>query len=106
MRVALREAMLARDRAAVDAIRSALSAIDNAGAVPAPDLGLAIEEAAIGAGSADVARRELDDGDAEAIVQAEISELEAAASRYEELGETDRAGRLRSGARALRALLG
>jgi uncharacterized protein YqeY len=35
---ALRDAMRARDRVAASALRSALAALDNAGAVPAADL--------------------------------------------------------------------
>jgi hypothetical protein len=54
MRQALPEAMSARDKAAVSALRSALAALDNAEAVPVDGSaarGLAIEQSPVGVGA-------------------------------------------------------
>jgi uncharacterized protein YqeY len=76
------------------ALRSALAAIGNAGAVPE---GLA--------GATEAARRQLGPADLREIVRAEISEREITASQYEEAGHTDRAERLRREAQILRTVL-
>jgi uncharacterized protein len=95
LRSALREAMKARDMVAAFALRSALSAIGNAEAVPA-DPG----------GPAEVARGQLSPADIQAIVQAEISERETTAVQYQESGHGDRAERLGREAQILRTVLG
>ena len=105
LRSSLREAMLAKDRASLSALRSALPAIDNAGAVDVPTRNLAIEETAIGAGAGDVARRELDRSAVESIIRSEIADLESAAQSYEDLGQHDEAEALRTGANTLRSHL-
>ena len=98
---ALREAMKARDMVAVSALRSALSAIDNAGAVPAgpaPVTGATSPHfagAVAGIGAAETERRSLSDQQASAIVRAEVAERQAAARDYDQAGHTERAGRLR-----------
>ncbi|GIE96232.1 GatB/YqeY domain-containing protein [Paractinoplanes rishiriensis] len=108
LREALPAAMKSRDRAATAVLRATLSAIDNAEAV-APDPGTrgagAIEEAPIGVGATDVARRTLTDAEVEAIVRGEVAERETAADQYEQAGRTDRAEQLRSEIRALTAHL-
>lgn len=106
LRSSLRDAMLARDRDTAAVLRTVLAAIDNAGAVDAPTGGLAVEEAPIGAGSSDVARREVAGKEIEAIVRSEIGDLEAAAARYRELGRAEEAETLLTGAATLRSLLG
>ncbi|MDO5699137.1 MAG: hypothetical protein Q4G51_14315 [Dermatophilus congolensis] len=80
LRGELRQAMRARDAVATSAIRSALAALDNAGAVPTDVRAGAVEDSRVGAGSADVARRELSHDEARAIVQREIDERHAAAA--------------------------
>jgi uncharacterized protein len=94
LRSALRDAMKARDVVAAFALRSALSAIGNAEAVPA-DPG----------GPAEVARRRLSPADIQAIVQAEISERETTAVQYQESGQGDRAERLGREAQILGTVL-
>ena len=100
--------MKARDRTAMSAIRSTLSAIDNAEAVDRPagaDRGLAIEQSAVGVGAMEVARRDLSDDDVERIVRAEIAERESAAAGYAESGRAEQAETLRAEAAVLEALL-
>ncbi|PWJ25197.1 hypothetical protein ATK17_1311 [Branchiibius hedensis] len=96
LRAQLRTAMNARDRDLVAALRSTLSAIDNASSegVEAPRAG-AIEASAAGAGAAEAPRRELTEEDIEALVRSEIAEREAAAVALETAGQTERAGVMR-----------
>ncbi len=96
LRAALADAIRARDGDSVAALRSVLSAIDNAEAVEAPK-GRVKPQLGVGAG--DVARRELSVGDLMAIVRHEINERLSAVSQYEALGRPEEA-------RALRAQLG
>ena len=99
--------MKARDPVALAAVRSTLSAIDNAEAVSgAPVRGLAIEQSPVGVGAAEVARRVLTPEDVEEIVRAEIAERETAAGEYERAGRSERAGQLRHEAAVLAGLLG
>jgi uncharacterized protein len=109
---ALRDAMSARDMIAVSALRSAMSAIDNAGAVSV-ESGPAAETssphfagAAAGLGAGEAQRRGLSEDQVEEIVRAEIAEREAAAREYERRGHADQAERLRGEVRALEAALG
>lgn len=108
LRVALVSAMKARDTVATPALRSALSAIDNAEAVPVGSealKGLAIEEAAIGAGATEAARRTLTETDIEAVVRADIDERTAAALEYERANQPERAEVLRAQAQILAGFL-
>jgi uncharacterized protein YqeY len=109
LRSSLRDAMKARDAAAVDAYRSALSAIDNAEAVPPSTTPAAgggpIAGSVAGAGAGDTPRRELRDDEIRAIVAAEIEDRRAAAAEYERLGHHDRAARLRDQAQLLETRL-
>ena len=107
---ALRDAMRARDSVAVSALRSALAALDNAGAVPAGQgpasaSGPHFAGAVAGLGAAEVPRRGLAAGEAERIVRAEIAEREAAAAGYEGAGHGEQARRLRQEARVLASVL-
>jgi uncharacterized protein len=106
---ALREALKARDKAAVSALRSALGAIDNASAVPAgPVTGTTsphVAGAAAGLGAAETGRRGLSGQEESAIVRAEVAERQAAARDYDRTGHTERAGRLRREADILQAAL-
>jgi uncharacterized protein YqeY len=107
---ALRDAMRARDRVAASALRSALAALDNAGAVPAGQgpataSGPHFAGAVAGLGAGEVPRRGLAAGEAERIVRAEIAEREAAADGYEGAGHGEQARRLRQEARVLASVL-
>jgi len=113
-RARLHEALLAarkdRDSARVSVLRSALSAIDNAGAVPSATsraaAGGTIAGSAVGLGAAEVARRELSDAEIRALIQAEIDERLTAARDFTVNGHTERAATLRAEAAVLSGLLG
>jgi uncharacterized protein YqeY len=92
------------DKAAVAALRSTLSAIDNAEAVErpgTPDRNLAIEQLPVGVGAAEMARRELSEDEVERIVRAELAERETAAHAYDAAGRPDAAADLRAQIQAL-----
>jgi len=112
LRAALLAARKARDAAAVSALRTALSAIDNAEAVAPPaqaaDVDAQSEHIAGTAGplgSGEAVRAELSEDDVRAIVAAEIEDRRAAAAGYEARGETARAAELRAEADVLAAQL-
>ncbi len=106
---ALRAAMLAQDRIAVSALRSALAALANAEAVrtdPNADTPNAATHPRLagttaGVGATDVERRVLDDDEQRRIVQAEIDERLAAASQSDMGGRPDRGVQLRAEAEVL-----
>jgi len=107
---ALRDAMRARDRVAASALRSALAALDNAGAVPPGPAPVAASGphfagAVAGLGAGEVPRRGLAAGEAEQIVRTEIAEREAAAAGYEGAGHGEQARRLRHEAGILTSVL-
>jgi uncharacterized protein len=108
MREALPEAMRARDKAAVSALRGTLAALDNAEAVPldgsAPRAG-ALEQSPVGAGATEAARRELSEREVADIVRAEAAERLEAATHLSAPAHADRAGRLRAEAAVLLRLL-
>jgi uncharacterized protein len=109
LRESLKAALGVRDRIAAAAIRSAMSAIDNAEAVdisqaPAPTAGT-VGGIRLGVGAGEAARRELSDQDVLEVVRAEVSDRRAAAAEYERLSRTDEANRLRAGANALVSVL-
>ncbi len=93
---ALRDALKQRDRTAIRAVRSAVSAIANAEAV---DAGTAP------AGVAEVARRELAGDDLYRIVAGEISDRRVAAEKYHESGRMEPADLLRQEADLLERIL-
>jgi uncharacterized protein YqeY len=106
LRRALTTALKARDAVAVSALRSALAAIENAGAVdgsqvPPPGSG-PIAGAVDGLGAAEVGRRPVDVG---AVVAAEVEQRREAAREYAALGRSDRADRLHAEADVLAAHL-
>lgn len=114
---ALRAAMRARDVVAASALRTTLSAIANAEAVPAGSAGSAgsratatvgsphFAGAVAGLGAGDVARRQLTAADVLAIVRAEISERERLASDYAASGLSSQAERFRTEARILTSVI-
>lgn len=108
----LREALLTarkdRDAVRVSALRSALSAIDNAEAVEArveAPSSATIAGGVVGLGAAEVARRELSDAHIRELMRAEIDERSTAANAVE-ASHTERAADLRAEAAVLRDLLG
>jgi uncharacterized protein YqeY len=108
LREALTSAMRERRVSAIKALRSTLSAIDNAEAVDAtealtPDPG-PIAGAVSGLGAGEVARRQLTSDDVRAIIQREIDERLAAALDYERAGREERAGELRAEAAVIEIL--
>ena len=111
LRLALAEALRARDMNAVRPLRSALAAIGNAEAVE-PDASAPtgpgsphVAGAVAGLGAAEAPRRSLSAAQIQQIVRAEAGERERAARDYERAGHADRAGRLRREARVLLAVL-
>jgi uncharacterized protein len=110
LQAALRVALKQRDTAAVSALRSALAAIGNAEAVPAPAThgggnGQYVAGSIAGLGAAEASRRVLDADEIAGILNTEIAERHAAAARYEQAGHADRARRLRREADSLIAVV-
>lgn len=104
MRQALPEAMRARDKAAVSALRSTLAALDNAEAVPADEVeprGSALEQSPVGVGATEAARRELSEHLVVDVVRAEAAERLDVAARLTAPAHADRAARLRAEADVL-----
>jgi uncharacterized protein len=110
----LRDALLAarknRDTASVSALRSALSAIDNA---ETPDeiqldapLSGKIAGSVVGFGAAEVPRRHLSDTQIRELLRAEIDERLAAAEQFTAGGHADRAATLRAEADVITDVLG
>lgn len=93
LRAELLTARKARDTIRVSALRSALAAIDNA---ETPDIAPltptegAVAGAVSGLGAAEVARKELTDGEIRAIVAAEITERHTVAEQLPEGHERSR----------------
>jgi len=109
MRAALKEAMRGRDRVAVSALRSGLSAIDNAEAVPTESATSGgdspIAGAVTGVGATEAERRELTVAEVRALLSVEVDERREAASEIERAGHLDRAQDLRREADVLEAVL-
>ena len=105
----LTAALKARDRVAVSALRSALAAIENAEAVPAPQPAAGGDDrvagSSLGVGSAESDRRVLTAADLHAIVRNEVTERVTAADGYAQHGRDDAAERLRAEADVLRRYL-
>lgn len=95
----------------MSALRTALSAIDNASAIPAGPASAAgtggphFAGAMPGLGAAEAERRALTEPEAEQIVRAEVAERRAAAHDYDQAGRPDQAERLRHEAQVLTAAL-
>lgn len=109
LRAALTRAMKERDAVAVSALRSAIAAIDNAGAADAPDAKAAsdgvIAGAMRGVGASEVPRRELSETEVASLVRHEIAQRETAAAEYARHGREDDAARLRAQIQVLAAQL-
>lgn len=111
MRTALKSAMRNRDQRAVAALRSGISAIDNAEAVPTEPTSIGGEDspiagAAIGLGTTEAARRELTVDAVLDLLRAEIDERREAATEIEAAGRADVAADLRQEADVLDMILG
>ncbi|KND28679.1 GatB/YqeY domain-containing protein [Streptomyces acidiscabies] len=93
LRQALPDAMRARDKVAVSALRATLAALDNAEAVPV-DAGVlrgqAIEAVPVGVGATEAARRVLGEGDVVRIVRGEVDERLGAAGQVEGTAHAER----------------
>lgn len=99
------DARRSRDAAATSAVRTVLSALENAEAVPlasAPAAG-AIEDSLRGVGATDAPRQVLSDSDELAILEAEIASLDEAVSAYDVVAP-ERAAAARTGIEVLAAL--
>ncbi|MCA4723173.1 hypothetical protein [Mycolicibacterium fortuitum] len=109
LRASLLAARKSRDTVSVTAIRSALSAIDNAETPQADQtdtrIGGTIAGAVSGVGSTEVDRRALSDTEIRALVQAEVDERLTAADEYIANGHHERASDLQSQAAVLTQLL-
>jgi len=111
LQLALREALRARDTIAVSALRTALSAIDNASAVPvesAPAAGTGgphFVGAVSGLGAGEAERHTLTEPEVEQIVRTEVGERQAAAYSYDQAGRPDQAERLRREASFLMSVI-
>lgn len=104
MRQALPEAMRARDKVAMRALRATLSALDNAEAVPLAEADArssAIEDSPLGAGATEAVRRELSESDVRDIIRAEATERLDAAAQLTSPAHVDRAAQLREEAAVL-----
>lgn len=108
MRQALPEAMRARDKVRVNALRTTLAALDNAEAVAVDEADLrggALECSPVGAGTTEAVRRELSEPDVVGVVRAEVAERLEAAAQLTTPAHADRAARLRAEAAVLLGLL-
>lgn len=107
----LMTALKTRDTVATTAIRSLLTAIDNAEAPPAhshQQNGSHSEHFAgsvAGLGGAEVERQHLSDADLRTIIEGEIQERSAAATEYEQIGRDEHARGLRLETEVLRRYL-
>jgi uncharacterized protein len=112
LRRALAAALRARDQVAVAALRTALSALANAEAVPEPASATQpaasahVAGAATGLGAAEARRRQLSEAEAQRIISLEVRDRLSAAEQYDSAGHADRAARLRREAAVLTAALG
>lgn len=109
LRADLLTARKARDTTATSVLRSTLSAIDNAEALPVAETALAddgpIAGAATGLGATEATRRELTDADVRGVVADERSERLTAARDLESRGAGAQAEQLRAEAELLEAYL-
>lgn len=83
LRADLLEARKARDQLASTTLQAVIAAIDNAGAIPAPESAVSI-----GVGSTEASRRELSEQDLQEIVKDEIIELEQAIKELDDTKDT------------------
>lgn len=104
MSVGVTDALRARDRVRLAALRSAMAALDNAEAAPAPTRS-SIAPPLVGLGAGDAPRTALDERAVTAVVESEIRAREEAAVEYRALRRSDVAQRLEAEADVLRPYL-
>ncbi|HEY5848276.1 MAG TPA: hypothetical protein VIT42_15940 [Microlunatus sp.] len=114
LRTRLRAAMVSHDRVGVTALRSAISALDNAEAVEIveteaesspPAAGKYVAGAVVGLGAAEAARRVLSAAQQQVVLSREISDRRSAAAEYEQRGRAESAALLRDEASVLERAL-
>jgi uncharacterized protein YqeY len=110
LRQGLTSALKARDHDALAVLRTTIAAIDNAEAVPAlgtnpSATSVHVAGSSGGLGSTEAARRQLSASELRDILRAQITEHTREADRYDALGQSDAAERLRRRARTLTAYL-
>jgi hypothetical protein len=111
LRDGLTRALKARDAEALSALRTAIAAIENAEAIATtattdtqrPVTSADIAGASSGVGSTEAVRRSLSTGQLRDILADQITEYAREADRYDALGQSDAAHRLRHRARILAA---
>jgi uncharacterized protein YqeY len=86
LRAGLKQAMLGKQAADIKAIRGLLAAIDNAQAVEAVERTPQTGQHRFGDGSAEVARRELTEGDLRSLIEQEYEARNRAADDMDRLG--------------------
>ena len=101
LKAALKHAMVARDTAATQVLRTTIAAVDNAQAVPLDDDRAPSAGAGLGVGSTERQRAAIDDDGVRAVVGGEIAELLGDAQTFEQLGKAGRAQELRAQAAVL-----
>lgn len=94
LRTALTDALRARDKTAIAALRSAIAAIDNAESVPIGEHRAGAIELAGTLGAAEVPRKILTEDDIRTILQCEVADRRAAAQDYQAAGRMDHAEKL------------
>jgi uncharacterized protein len=110
LRGRLTAAMRGRDRVAASALRSVVSALENAEAVVVPSGPVTatsehVAGASVGLASAEAPRRQLSEADEREVVAREVAELHDAAAAYDEAGAGERADELRRAAAIVTAVL-
>lgn len=100
LKIGLKAAMKARQHEVVSVLRSALSAIDNAEAVP-----LDASMVAVVGKLNEVARKELSEEQMRAIVQTEADALKSSIADYQTLGKAEEAEQLQTQWEALNQYL-
>jgi uncharacterized protein len=108
LRDGLTRALKARETEALSALRTAIAAIENAEAIATTDTQRPVTSADIagassGVGSTEAVRRSLSTGQLRDILAGQITEYAREADRYDALGQSDAAHRLRDRARILSA---
>lgn len=110
LRRRLSEVVRNRDRVAVAALREAISALDNAEAVPIDtdlndQVGQYVAGGVVGLSAGEAERRVLDAEAQQAVMRTIIDARLAAANTYDQHGQSERAADLRLGAEILIAAL-
>jgi uncharacterized protein YqeY len=103
LRADLKQAMRARNAGEVAALRSMIGALDNAEAVPIAGGRDRMVQRAFGDPEGEVPRRELDEEEIAALLDAEIAARQRAIEEYVQGGRSEEAARLTEEARLIAA---